>query len=113
VLDERRLRDLAERLVRVPGVQAVALGGSRARGDHTAESDVDLGLYYRAPLDVEAVGEVARAVAGPQAEVTAPGAWGPWVTAAAGFGAGEDELYATLTAAQHLLDDTARHCRPT
>ena len=79
MLDERRLRDLAERLVRVPGVQAVALGGSRARGDHTAESDVDLGLYYRAPLDVEAVGEVARAVAGPQAEVTAPGAWGPWV----------------------------------
>lgn len=79
MLDERRLRDLAERLVGVPGVRAVALGGSRARGEHTAESDVDVGLYYRAPLDVEAVAEVARAAAGPDARVTAAGEWGPWV----------------------------------
>jgi Nucleotidyltransferase domain len=79
VLEERRLRELAERLVGVPGMRAVVLGGSRARGEHTAESDVDLGLYYRAPPDVEAVGAVARAVAGPAAQVTVPGAWGPWV----------------------------------
>ena len=79
MLDEWRLRDLAERLIGVRGIRAVVLGGSRARGEHTAESDVDLGLYYRAPLDVEAVGEVARAVAGPEAQVTATGEWGPWV----------------------------------
>jgi Nucleotidyltransferase domain len=79
VLEDRQLREMADRLVGVPGVHAVALGGSRARGEHTAESDVDLGLYYRPPLDVDALGAAARAVAGPEAQVTAPGEWGPWV----------------------------------
>jgi hypothetical protein len=65
--------------VEVPGVLGVVLAGSRARRGHTAESDVDLGLYYRPPLDVEALGELARRVAGPQARVTAPGEWGRWV----------------------------------
>lgn len=70
---------LAERLTRVDGVAAVILGGSRARGDHAWNSDVDLGLYYRGDLDVAALGGVARDVAGPDASVTAPGGWGPWV----------------------------------
>nr|WP_240896682.1 nucleotidyltransferase domain-containing protein [Kineococcus vitellinus] len=70
---------MAERLVEVPGVVAVALGGSRARGEHGPGSDVDLGLYYRPPLDTAALGRLARDLAGPAAEVTAPGGWGPWV----------------------------------
>jgi hypothetical protein len=70
---------LAARLVQVPGIVAVTLGGSRARGEHTPESDVDLGLYYRPPLDTGALGDLARAVAGPDAAVTLPGEWGPWV----------------------------------
>jgi hypothetical protein len=73
------LRELAGQIVQVPGVLAVVLGGSRARGDFTAESDVDLGLYYDPPLDTAALGQLARQVAGPQAQVTEPGAWGPWV----------------------------------
>ena len=79
VLSDARLGELADRLVGVPGIVAVALGGSRARGDHTAGSDVDLGLYYRPPLDVDGLAALAREVAGPGAEVTVPGAWGPWV----------------------------------
>ncbi|WP_432548301.1 nucleotidyltransferase family protein [Kineococcus sp. SYSU DK004] len=79
MLSDASLRGLAGRLVRVPGVEAVALGGSRARGEHSPDSDVDLGLYYRPPLDVVALRRLAREVAGPDADVTAPGAWGPWV----------------------------------
>lgn len=79
MLDGERLRGLAGRLVEVPGVVGVMLGGSRARGDHTPASDVDLGLYYRSPLDVAALGGLAREVAGPRSEVTRPGDWGPWV----------------------------------
>src|SRR3954451_24531485 len=41
------LTGMARRLTTAGGVVGVVLGGSRARGDHTAESDVDLGLYYR------------------------------------------------------------------
>ena len=79
MIDDDRLGDWAERLVRVPGVAGVMLGGSRARGDHVPESDVDLGLYYRPPLDVDALQNLADEVAGPGARVTRPGAWGPWV----------------------------------
>lgn len=79
VITDDALEGLAERLVQVPGVEAVTLGGSRARGEHAPDSDVDLGLYYRAPLDVEALRDLARSVGGDDAEATAPGGWGPWV----------------------------------
>jgi hypothetical protein len=70
---------LAEQLTEVPGIVAVTLGGSRARGTHTDESDVDLGLYYRNTLDTRALGALAKQVSGPNAQVTEPGEWGPWV----------------------------------
>ena len=79
IVSDGWLHEQAERLVAVPGVLGVLLGGSRARGEHTPESDVDLGLYYRGPLDVDALGALARDVAGPTAHVTAVGEWGPWV----------------------------------
>lgn len=79
MLDDESLRALAARLVRVPGLVAVTLGGSRARGVHAPGSDVDLGLYYRPPLDLDRLGALARDVAGPGASVTGPGEWGPWV----------------------------------
>ena len=77
--DDASLREMALQLVRVDGIVGVVLGGSRARGDHTPTSDVDLGLYYRPPLDVVRLAALARDVAGPRAEVTEPGDWGPWV----------------------------------
>jgi predicted nucleotidyltransferase len=79
VIDDLALRALAHRLVQVPGIAGVMLGGSRARGEHTPESDVDLGLYYEPDLDVVALAALARDVAGPDATVTRRGAWGPWV----------------------------------
>jgi hypothetical protein len=79
VLTDARLMELAGSVAEVPGVVGVVLGGSRARGTHTPDSDTDLGVYYRPPLDVDALGRLAREVAGPSATVTAPGGWGPWV----------------------------------
>jgi predicted nucleotidyltransferase len=78
-LSRRRLDDIARRLTAVPGVVAVMLGGSRGRGEPAPDSDVDLGVYYRPPLDVATLGALARELAGPGAQVTAPGEWGPWV----------------------------------
>src|SRR5260221_5542626 len=37
---------IAARLAAEPGLVAVVLGGSQARGTHAPDSDVDLGLYY-------------------------------------------------------------------
>lgn len=76
---EQGLIDLAQQLSRVDGVVGVMLGGSRARGEHAAGPDYDLGLYYRPPLDTAALGSLARRVAGPDAEVCEPGQRGPWV----------------------------------
>lgn len=104
MLSDGRLRDLADRLATVPGVRAVVLGGSRARGYATPESDVDLGLYYRPPLDVDALGAVAREVAGPDARVTAPGEWGPWVDGGGWLhvdGTAVDLLYRDLDRVHH------------
>jgi len=84
MLDDGALQALAQRLLAVPGVLGVMLGGSRARGDHDADSDVDLGLYYRPPLDTAALLDLARSVATARVdraepELTEPGVWGPWV----------------------------------
>jgi predicted nucleotidyltransferase len=38
---------IAERLGKVTGLVAVALGGSWARGEGYPDSDMDLGVYYR------------------------------------------------------------------
>lgn len=78
MLDEW-LTNLAWQLNQVDGLVGVMLGGSRARGDHTAASDFDIGLYYRPPLDTATLGRHARRVGGLAAEVSEPGEWGPWV----------------------------------
>jgi hypothetical protein len=79
VIAEATMLDLARRLGDVPGVIGVVLGGSRARGAASANSDVDLGIYYRPPLDVPAVQAIASAFSEKDVEVTVPGGWGPWV----------------------------------
>jgi hypothetical protein len=79
VVDDEELRTLGHRLCEVDGVVAVLLGGSRARREHTPESDFDLGLYYRSSLDIDALQDLAREVAGLEASVTRLGEWGPWV----------------------------------
>ncbi len=75
----KRLAEIADRLVEVGGVAGVCLGGSRARGTHSPDSDYDLGLYYRPPLDTAALRTLAAELTGGPVEVTEPGEWGPWV----------------------------------
>lgn len=107
------LQDLALRLGRVDGVVGVLLGGSRGRGEHSPGSDHDIGLYYRPPLDTAALADLARQVAGPAAEVTAPGGWGPWVDGGAWLsidGTRVDWIYRDADRVQAAWDD-ARHGR--
>lgn len=72
------MRRLAERLGQIPGVMAVALGGSRATGTHREDSDWDFGLYYRGTIDPDDV----RALGWP-GQVFAPGEWGRLVNGGA------------------------------
>jgi predicted nucleotidyltransferase len=77
---------LIDRLVRacagVPGVRAIVLGGSRARGEASPNSDYDIGLYYEAdhPIDTGRLAKAAVQLPGlSSSSVTAVGEWGPWI----------------------------------
>lgn len=59
---------LVNDLQSIPGVVAVALGGSRALGNSTSDSDWDIGVYYRVALDLS--------VLSARGEVHPPGSWG-------------------------------------
>lgn len=69
-------------LSQVAGIDAIVLGGSRARGTHTAASDVDIGLYYdKDTLDVQALDLAAARLDDAHREglIAPPGGWGNWV----------------------------------
>ncbi|GGY02653.1 nucleotidyltransferase domain-containing protein [Streptomyces hiroshimensis] len=65
------LDHVSDRLAALPAVRAVTLGGSRAQGTHTPDSDWDMAVYYRGgfdPADLRAVGW--------EGEVSEIGGWG-------------------------------------
>jgi hypothetical protein len=65
------MRHLAGNLIQIPGVVAVALGGSRAIGTATTNSDWDFGLYHRGGIDTDAIRQL-----GWSGRVFEPGDWG-------------------------------------
>lgn len=83
----------------IPGVVAVALGGSRASGRAQVESDWDFGLYYRGRIDTDAI----RGLGYP-GTVVEIGDWGrlvnggAWLTVA---GERVDLLYRDLDEVEH------------
>ncbi|POX38715.1 DNA polymerase subunit beta [Streptomyces sp. Ru73] len=97
---------VAGRLAALPGVRAVTLGGSRAQGTHTADSDWDFALYYRGtfdPADLRAVGWAG--------EVSGIGDWGggvfnggAWLTV---DGRRADVHYRDLDVVEHELAEAA------
>ena len=70
------VRELAERLI--PGVVAVALGGSRASGPIDPDSDWNFGLYCRDAISAEDVRALAF-----EGTVVEAGEWGRLVNGSA------------------------------
>jgi predicted nucleotidyltransferase len=99
-------------LAAVPGVAAVALGGSRAMGAAHAGSDYDIGLYFseRAGLDVERLLEAVKELVDDPtaAKVTEVGGWGPrivgggWLTIA---NTKVDLLYRPIESVEKVVRD--------
>jgi predicted nucleotidyltransferase len=94
---------VVEQVAKVPGVLAVTLGGSRARGLARSDSDWDFGVYYRGSIDTEAIRSL-----GYPGTVVEPGEWGRIVNGGAWLRvAGErvDLLYRDLDVVEHWLTE--------
>ena len=106
------LGPLISRLIGVPGVAAIALGGSRARGTAAATSDTDIGLYYREGAEPRAV-DIREATRGlidnpDLATITEVGEWGRWVVGGAWLRVGGmkvDLLYRCVDAVRTVICD--------
>ena len=108
------LERVSPALAVVPGVVAVVLGGSRARGAAHASSDTDIGLYFseRAGLDVERLRGVVKGLVDEPAaaQVTEVGGWGPWIVGGGWLsvaGKKVDLLYRPI----ELVETVIRGCR--
>ncbi len=69
--DDGFLGYVADRLAELPRVEAVGLGGSRARGTHRPDSDWDFAIYYRGQFEPQALRDI-----GWPGEVSEVGGWG-------------------------------------
>jgi len=84
--DEVLLGRVVRALGGVPGIRAIVLGGSRARGEAGPSSDYDIGLYYEAdsPIDTGRLAKAAMLLPGAaSSSVTAVGEWGAWINGGA------------------------------
>jgi len=61
---------VADALQKLPGVDAVALGGSRAQGTDHADSDWDIAVYYRGEFDPQRIRDL-----GWPGQISEIGAW--------------------------------------
>ena len=118
------LEGLTCALAGVPGVTAIVLGGSRARGTDRADSDYDIGLYYfdAQPLDTNHLLKVATTLVDDPnaADVTPVGGWGPWIVGGGWLtiqGRKVDLLYRNIEAVSQVIEkcragDISMHYQP-
>ena len=106
------LRTMAFQLSEIPGIAAVVLGGSYARGTSRPDSDLDIGLYYseKSPPEIEAIRASVARVSLPDRTPTVTGfyQWGPWVNGGAWIhtSAGKmDLLYRNSDQVRRVLDE--------
>ncbi|HHZ16691.1 MAG TPA: nucleotidyltransferase domain-containing protein [Clostridia bacterium] len=78
------LKAVTERLSALPCIEGIVLGGSRARGTHREDSDIDIGIYYNpASFDLAVFNRLASELDDEHRPdlVVPPGAWGDWINA--------------------------------
>jgi predicted nucleotidyltransferase len=96
---------LAKRLGAIPGIKAVVLGGSHARGRARPESDIDLYIFYSeaSPFSIQSLSELAEVVNDtPGPVVTNFYGWGPWVNGGAWLTIGGQRVDFVYRSLEHL-----------
>jgi predicted nucleotidyltransferase len=107
----RFIHPIVERLQSIQGIAAIALGGSRARGNHTQTSDVDLGIYYKPEksLDLIALNRLASELDDNHRTnlITPIGEWGKWINGGGWLqieGVAVDFLYRDVAQVSRAID---------
>ena len=109
--EDRLLAKVVTALQSVAGLRAIALGGSRARGEGHPDSDYDIGLYYDGSTGLDVAALTAAATLddrGNAASVTPLGGWGPWIDGGGWLkvgGRAVDLLYRDLARVAAVIDD--------
>lgn len=108
--DEEFLQHVSDRLSSLPGVEAVALGGSRAEGTNRPDSDWDFSIYYRSHFDPQTLRDL-----GWPGQVGELGSWssveggvfngGAWLDVDS---RSTDVHYRDLDVVDHVLDSAQR-----
>jgi predicted nucleotidyltransferase len=78
---EGLLESVIDRFKNVQGIDAVVLGGSRATGTFTDDSDIDLGIYYNRNFNLAYFKRVSAELDDLHRNdcITDIGEWGPWI----------------------------------
>jgi predicted nucleotidyltransferase len=106
------IAEAARRVEQISGVEAVVLGGSRARGNARPDSDIDLAIYYHpeCPLDLTALNRLATELDDEHRPnlLTPTGGWGPWINGGGWLrisGGAVDFLYRDLAKVDATIDE--------
>lgn len=109
------LSKITERLKQIEGVQALVLGGSRARGTYHPNSDIDIGIYYTASggLDIDELRRAASTLDDDNRDnlITDIGGWGPWINGGGWLKVNQvpvDFLYRELDQVSNVIDQCHR-----
>lgn len=106
------INTIVEKVKHIDGVNAIVLGGSRARGTHAPKSDIDLCIYYHPnhPLDLTALDRVAAELDDSHRTglLTPIGGWGPWINGGGWLNIQSqavDFLYRDLKKVETVIDE--------
>lgn len=112
---QRTISNIVDSLKQINGISALVLGGSRARGTESPNSDIDIGIYYdnEKALDIAELRRVAAQIDDEHREnlVTDLGGWGPWINGGGWLTVNQirvDFLFRDLNTVSQVIDACSR-----
>lgn len=108
------IQSILDKITRVleemPGVVGVVLGGSRARGTHRPDSDIDIGIYYDSEFDPSSLNPFATILDDAHRTdlITPFGGWGEWVNGGGWLmmdGFHVDFIFRDIRRVEQVIDD--------
>lgn len=111
-MEQQILQEIVAAFSELPFIKGIALGGSRATGTASLDSDIDIGLYYNhEELDYDALNEKARELDDQHRFnlIGKEGDWGQWVNFGGWLkmhGIAVDLIFRDIKRIGYIMDET-------